>query len=143
MEPTQQYREYLKTAAPAFGQLDDAGVEFLDDNSALVTVQYLVPAERWEALEAEWKARAASDSDASGSSLGSAEPMTSEVTEGPFYLLDHFGGVVMGDDSPLQFDTEEEAERWADANLWSWQIMEGKLGPYDVFRPPQRATPDR
>ena len=65
MESTQRFREYLKTAAPEFGQLDDAGVEFLDDNSAVVTVQYLVPAERWEA-------RAASDSDASRSFLGSA-----------------------------------------------------------------------
>jgi mannose-6-phosphate isomerase-like protein (cupin superfamily) len=33
-----------------------------------------------------------------------------------FYLLDGFGAVVMGDkDSPIEFDTEEEAEHWADA----------------------------
>ncbi len=97
-----------------------------------------MPAEQWEALIDQWEARSA---------LGSAEPMTTEVTkcneEGPFYLLDQSCGVVLGDDDwPVEFDTEEEAERWANANLGDWwQIMEGKLRPSDFSRPPQQTTP--
>jgi len=135
MQFTQQFWEYLKTAGPEFGQPDDASVGFLDDDSAVVTVQYILSAEQWDALEAEWEAQSA---------LGSAEPTITEVTEGPFYLLDQSCGVVIGDDDSLvEFDTEEEAERWANANLGDgWQIMEGKLRPSDYSRPPQQATPD-
>jgi len=146
MEFTQQFWEYLKTAGPEFGQPDDASVGFLDDESAVVTVQYILSEEQWDALEAQWEARSASGGDASHSSIGSAKPMTTEVTkrneEGPFYLI-KCGAVIMGDDdSPVEFDTVEEAERWANANLGDWwQIMEGKLRPSDVFRP-QQATPD-
>jgi hypothetical protein len=59
MELTKEFRDYLKKAAPEVGQPDDVGLGFLDDNSAVVTVEYVVPAERWAALEAEWEAQAA------------------------------------------------------------------------------------
>ena len=67
MQFTEQFWEYLKTAGLQLGEPDDASVGFLDDDSAVVTVQYVMPAEQWEALEAPWAARSAS---------GSAKPMT-------------------------------------------------------------------
>jgi hypothetical protein len=38
------------------GTNHSSGQAFLDDDSAVVTVEYLVPAERWDALTAEWEA---------------------------------------------------------------------------------------
>ena len=50
-----------------------------------------------------------------------------------YYILGSWGGVRMAGNAPRQFETEEEAERWADANMTSWQVMEGTLGPHDVY----------
>jgi hypothetical protein len=54
-----------------------------------------------------------------------------------YYLIDLRGGVAMVDGSPVEYDTEEEAERWADANMKSRQVMEGSLRASDVHRPQQ------
>ena len=107
MQFTQQFWEYLKTAGPEFGQPDDADVGFLVDNSAVVTVQYIMPAEQWEALIAKWEAQSA---------LGSAEPMTTEVTEGPFYLLDQFSGVVSAWDAQ-----QSHAAAPSRPSSWPWR----------------------
>jgi hypothetical protein len=57
---TKEFWEYLKRVAHEIGEPDHVGLGFLDDNSAVVTVEYVVPEERWEALEREWEARSES-----------------------------------------------------------------------------------
>jgi hypothetical protein len=61
MKFTEQFWEYLGGVAHEVGRADEASVGFLDDGSAVVTVEYVVTEERWDALEAEWQARAGSD----------------------------------------------------------------------------------
>ena len=58
-----------------------------------------------------------------------------------YYILDVWGGVIMAGELPMQFATEEEAESWAEANMKSWQVMEGSLRANDVYRPPRRSEP--
>lgn len=58
MKLTKEFWEFLKKAAPALGRPDDVGLGFLDDESAVVTVEYILTEEQWETLEAEWKSQA-------------------------------------------------------------------------------------
>jgi len=58
-----------------------------------------------------------------------------DVTEEKmYYLLDQWCGVVVDDGKIVEFDAEEEAERWAEANMRSWQVMEGGLRESDIYR---------
>ena len=46
-------------AAPEVGQPNDVGVEFFEDRSVAVEVEYIVSEEAWQAMEAKWEAKAA------------------------------------------------------------------------------------
>jgi hypothetical protein len=63
MKLTKEFWAYLQKVAHEVGEPDDAGLGFLDDNSAVVTVQYRVSGEKWKALEREWEAREANRAD--------------------------------------------------------------------------------
>ena len=56
MRLTKDFWEHLKTVGPQLGEPDDAHLGFLDDNSAVVTVEYVVPADVWDAFEKQWEA---------------------------------------------------------------------------------------
>jgi hypothetical protein len=55
-----------------------------------------------------------------------------------YYLLDQLCGAVVDDGKIVEFRTEEEAERWAEANMRSWQVMEGSLRESDIYRSERR-----
>ena len=63
MKLTKEFWEYLQKVAHEVGEPDDAGLGFLDDNSAVVTVEYILSPARWSALAADWEAQEANRSD--------------------------------------------------------------------------------
>ena len=60
-----------------------------------------------------------------------------------YHLLGESHGVVVDEsESAIHFQTEEEAEKWAEEQqMRSYQIMEGELRPSDCFLPKRESKP--